>query len=268
MSTEALSEVPPGETQPARWSRFAALGLAMIGLAAFLLLAATVVWGLDAGGELALFIALIVLPLAGAYAVTRFGTWSKVAAIVVALLALGGMFWTAFGVSLPASFFDFVPAVLVVPGAVIAIVGSVAAMVAKRRGHASAKPERGERRAIAIVAAVVGVLGVLSAVMSVAGSGTVDATKASATVVFKDFKFDRSSYDVSGGTQILVTNDDPFAHTFTIDAVGLDVTLGPREQKLIDIPSSSGTYVVYCRFHTSDPRDPTASDMASRLAIG
>jgi plastocyanin len=267
MSTDAPAMTETDTSLHARWSRFAALGLFMVGLAAFLLVGAVLIWGLDAEGQLPFFIALIAVPWVGAYLVDRYGTWSKIVAIVIALLAVGMMFWTAFGLGLPGSFFDFVPGVLVVPGAVVAIVGAVAAMVAKRRGHVSARPDGGERRAIQIVVAVVVALAAISAVMSVAGRQTVDATDASATVDFKNFEFDSAGYEAPGGSQIVVTNDDPFTHTFTIDALGIDVTLGPNDQALVDLPATTGTFIVYCKLHTSDPDHPTPDDMASTFTI-
>jgi plastocyanin len=239
----------------------------MIGLAPLLMLGAALIWGLDIAGVAAFLAVLIAVPWLGAYLVWRFGTWAKVVAIVIALLGVAGLFWTAFGLAAPASFFDFVPGLLAVPGAIITIVASVAAIVAGRRGHTVTGREGGERRAINAVVAVVGGLALISAVLTLATRSTTDASDAAAEVDMKDFAYDQAAYQVPGGAQVLVRNEDPFLHTFTIDELGIDVQLGPGSSSLVDIPAEAGTYVVYCTLHTSDPENPTADDMASDLTI-
>ena len=251
-----------------RWTRLAALGLFMVGLAAFLMVAAALIWGVDVANELPFFVSLAIVPWIGAFLVWRFGTWAKVVGIVIGLASIGTMFWTAFGLAEPASFFDFVPGLLVVPGALIAIGASVAAIVAGRRGHTTVVREGTERRAISAVVAVVGALAAVSAVLTVAGRSTVDTPEGATTVTLGDFAYDRSAYDVTGGAQVVVRNDDPFLHTFTIDDLDIDVELGPNGSALADIPAEAGTYVVYCRPHTVDPDDPGADDMASTLTVG
>lgn len=258
--------VPEGGARP-RWTWLATLGLFMIGLAPFLMFAAGLVWGLDLGDDAAFLVSLIVVPWVGALLVWRFGTWSKVVAIVIGLAGAGAMFWTAFGLAEPTSFFDFVPGLLVIPGAVIAIVGSVAAIVAARRGHVSVTREGGERRATTAIVAVVGVLAVLSGVLTLTSRTTVDATDAALTVHLADFAYEQDAYSVAGGSTVAVRNDDPFLHTFTIDALGIDLTLGPRSSETVEIPAEAGTYVVYCRPHTATPEAPGEDDMASQLTV-
>jgi plastocyanin len=252
----------------ARWTQLAALGLAMIGLGPFLMLAAGLLWGLDVSGDIGFFVPLIVVPWVSAFLVWRFGTWAKIVAIVVALAGLAMLFWTAFSIANLASFFDFVPALLVVPGAIIAIVASIAGMVANRRGHVVAGREGGERRAIGVVLAVLGVLAVVSAVLTISSRSNVGATDAAAQVDLKSFEFDQASYSVPGGASVAVRNEDPFTHTFTIDALGIDVELGPGDAVVVNIPAQAGTYVVYCKLHTADPQNPTSDDMASSITVG
>ena len=155
-----------------------------------------------------------------------------------------------------------------VPGALIAIVASIGAIVARRRGHGTATSEGGERRAITAVVAVVGVLAALSAVLTVVGRSTVDTPDGATTVSLGNFEYDRSEYELPGGSQVVVRNDDPFLHTFTVDELGIDVELGPNGSALVDIPSDSGTYVLYCRPHTMNPDDPGPDDMAASLTVG
>lgn len=251
-----------------RWTQLAAIGLFMIGLAAFLMVAASLIWGLDVAEDLPFFLSLVILPWVAAFLVWRFGTWAKVVGIVIALASIGAMFWTAFGLAEPASFFDFVPGLLVVPGALIAIGASIGAIVAGRRGHTSTGREGKERRTINAVVAVVGALAAVSAVLTVVGRSTVETPEGASTVTLANFEFDRSAYEEAAGAQVVVKNDDPFLHTFTIDDLDIDVEVGPNGSALVDIPAEAGTYVLYCRPHTMDPDDPGPDDMASTLTVG
>jgi len=255
-------------TAKPRWTRLAALGLFMVGLAAFLMVAASLIWGVDVADDLPFFLSLVIVPWVVAFLVWRFGTWAKVVGIVIALASIGAMFWTAFGLAEPASFFDFVPGLLVVPGALIAIGASIGAIVAGRRGHTSTGREGNERRTINAVVAVVGALAAVSAVLTVVGRSTVETPEGASTVTLANFEFDRSAYEEAAGAQVVVKNDDPFLHTFTIDDLDIDVEVGPNGSALVDIPAEAGTYVVYCRPHTVDPEDPGPDDMASTLTVG
>ena len=94
------------------------------------------------------------------------------------------------------------------------------------------------------------------------------ADHADLTVSLEDFAFDESSYDLVGGETLLIKNDDPFHHTFTVDALGIDVHLGPSSEKLVELPDQPGTYVLYCDPHTSGKEDPSEDDMAAELTVG
>ena len=265
---EATSDVQHGARR-ARWTWLAALGLTLAALGPVLMLLASFVWGLDVGDELPFFVITAAVGLLGAFLVWRFGLWAKIVGIIAAVLVGMALFWTAFGLGSPASFFDFVPGVLVIPGALIAIVGSIAAIVARRRGHVTASPERGERTAIRVITAVIGVLVLLSAVLTFASRSTLeDAAAAEATIAMSEFEFGDGRFEVSGGSQVLVRNDDPFLHTFTIEGLDIDEAFTPGSEKLIEIPDEPGTYVLFCRPHTSDPEEPADDDMAAEFVVG
>jgi plastocyanin len=95
----------------------------------------------------------------------------------------------------------------------------------------------------------------------------VDESDADATVVLKDFEFDSTEYQLQAGSSVFVRNDDPYLHTFTVDALDIDESMSPGSEELIEIPSEPGTYVVYCRPHTSDPDTPSEDDMAATLTV-
>lgn len=255
----------------ARRTRLAVLGLSMMALGPLLMLLAGLIWGLELGAEVVILIVAIALPAIAALLVARFGRWAKIVGIVVALLAGLALFWTAFGLASPQSFFDFVPGILVLPGAVIAIVGCVGALLAGRRGAGDPPPATADAaprgRTVPAIVGVVAVLAAVSAVLTFTSRSTVDATEAALEVHQEDFAFGESSYTVGGGAQVAVRNDDPFLHTFTIDELGIDVVLGPNDEALVEIPAEPGTYVLYCRPHTSNPDSPSEDDMAATLKV-
>ena len=243
----------------------ATLGFAMAALGPILMIGAGLIFGLD---DLGFFFIPTALGLLGMFLVRRRSVVAKAISIVIAVLIGMMLFWTAFGLSLPSSFFDFVPGLLVLPGALLALGGTIAALVSRRRGSSTGS---GERRVALAIVTLVGVLGGVSAVLTVTGVDTVpDAVAEEADVVvdLKDFEFDADSYDVSGGGTVLVENDDPFMHTFTVDDLGIDVELGPGDEKLIEIPEQPGSYILYCEPHTEDSEDPGEHDMASELTVG
>jgi plastocyanin len=252
-------------------TRLAVLGLLMVSAMGAIWLVASLIWGLDLGESAGFLIPTIVLPAVAALLVWRFGTWAKVVGIVVALLAIGTLWFTAFGLLEPDSVFDFVGGLLVVPGAVIAIVGCVQAIRAGRRGQLRTRREGGEARAMGVIVAVVTGLTVLSAVVTFVARSTADASRADAEVALKDFSFevgDAEGLVVNGGDTVYVENEDPFHHTFTVDDLGIDVAFGPSSQELIEIPTQPGTYTLYCRPHTSNPDDPADDDMTTTLTVG
>ena len=121
------------------------------------------------------------------------------------------------------------------------------------------------------ILAVLAVLGVVSLALTLTGKDTVDAdlaADADLIVDLQSFEFDEEEYAIRGGSTVLVHNSDPFAHTFTVEALGIDVDLGPGSEALVTIPEQPGNYVLFCEPHTSDPDDPSEDDMAAVLQVG
>jgi len=264
-----MAQVEPTTTSnaKARWTRLATLGLLMAAVGPLLMLVAGLIYGLDLSEDGGFFLITGAIGLVGAFFVWRFGTWSKFIGILAALMVGAALFWTAFSLFVPMSFFDFVPAILVVPGILIAIVSCIAAIVAARRGHKSTSPEGGEKRGIRIVVTAVVVLAVLSAVLSFVSMESADESDADSVVVLKDFEFDETDYAFDPGSTVLVRNDDPFLHTFTVEELDIDEAITPGSEVLVEIPDESGSYVLFCRPH-SDPEEPDPEeDMAANLTI-
>jgi plastocyanin len=266
-----LSEIEEVQVQEgrARWTKLAVLGLVMAALGPILMLTAGLIWGLEDFGEaLAFFGPVALIALIAAGLAWRFELGGRIAGIVGGVLVAGALFWTAFGLFSPGSFFDFVPGLLVLPGGLIAVGASIGAIVAARRGHLTAEPTGRERAALRFVPAVVVVLAALSGVVTLTGQSSVDESEADLVVRFKDFEYDQESYEVAAGSTVLVRNDDPFQHTFTIEALDVDENVTPGSEKLIEIPAEPGDYIVFCRPHTSDPDDPDVEDdMFARITI-
>ena len=268
MDRTTVPEPTAPSAQP-RWARLASLGLILAACGPLLMLLAGLAWGLDVGDEVPFFGITAVIAFLGAFLVGRFGTWGKVGGIVAAVLVSGALFWTAFGLAAPTSFFDFMPGVLVMPGALIAIVSCVAALMAGKRA-APATGSDPEPRAIRVVLTAVVVLAVLSGALTFLSRSSVDeaeAADAAFTVTQSDFEFDEEQYQVAGGSQVLVENSDPFQHTFTIEELDVDVAIAPGSEELIEIPAEAGEYILFCRPHTSDPEDPTGDDMAATITV-
>lgn len=72
----------------------------------------------------------------------------------------------------------------------------------------------------------------------------------------------------AGRTTLLVHNRDPFLHTFTIPALGVDRSISPGSQQTLSIDAPVGTYIIYCKPH-SDVGDPSppADQMIARLIV-
>jgi plastocyanin len=252
-----------------RWTDLATFGFAMAATGPLLLLIATLGWGLDSD-NIAFFVAPIVAAAIGIALVRQRRTGWRIVAVVLAVLIALMLFWTAFGLATPDSFFDFVPGLLVLPGALLALGAGIASIRAGRKDPTRG-PSGRERPVMAGLAGVLGVLAALSAVLTVAGKDTVseeDRQNADLVVTLSDFEYDRAAYDATAETTVLVRNDDPVVHTFTIDDLDIDVTLTPGSEHLVTLPAELGTYVVYCAPHTSDTDDPGDDDMAARLTIG
>ena len=262
MGTDATPKVR------ARWTDLATLGFLQVAAAMVLFFIAMFGWGLDKDSAGFFGVTLGVASIA-TILVRLFGTWSKAVGILLGLLIGFALWWSAFGVTRPMSFFDFMPALLILPGALIGIGSCIAAIVAKRRGHVGSAAGGNERRTIRIIVPILIVAAIASGISTFAGRSTVidPGIVTRTTARMHSFKFDPTRYSVQGGSKILAVNDDPFVHTFTVDALGIDVTIGPGSSKLIGFPARTGTFVLYCKLHTDNKEAPTKDDMAATLTV-
>jgi uncharacterized cupredoxin-like copper-binding protein len=161
--------------------------------------------------------------------------------------------------SVPYSFFDFTATIVGITGCLVLLLASVVGLIESFRGSPRVSAKAWELTAIRGVVAVLAVVAVSSAVATLFNLGSVSAAdRAGATIVTaKHTDWDIDVIDVTLGqpTKIVVRNDDPMLHTFTIHDLDIDLKLGPYSEELIVIePERAGIYGFICRVtgHGSD----------------
>ena len=208
-------------------------------------------------------IALIVAGL-----IWRFGSWVLVFGAIAGLLGIGLAYGPFLILSTGSinSVFDFGAAVVTTVASIMALVGSIVAFVQFRRGTARVEATAVERNTLRGVAVVVAVLVVVSAIVTLAARDTVQkADRAGAIeVLMKTTEFRTAQLDAKAGetVRLVLKNDDLYIHTFTIDELGIDVTVGPRGEKALSIsPRNTGTFEYKCTI-------PGHESMTGTLTLG
>jgi hypothetical protein len=193
-------------------------------------------------------------------------TWVRVLG-AVAPVAFGlMMFWVAFGLAHPGSFFDFVPAVTFLLGTLLALGGNIAAIVRRRDLSARSTIERRiQGLTVAFVAAAV----VVSGTLAIMGRETVDPALASGAtpVDMYNFEFVPTIIEVRADAQLVVHNSDAFVHDFTVPDLELAVTVNPGNDALLDVRAAPGSYVVYCTLHSDTGDTDPEEGMVARLVV-
>ena len=253
------------------YTRLATMGLLLAAATPLFMIIAGLLAGQALTGEdLTYFGVTALIGLAGALLVWRFGRAGKIAGIVTSVLMGMALFWTMFGLAVPAAFADFVAGVMLPMGVVLGLGGSIAGLVAGRRGdvqtHAGPRETRIMQAALGILALAV----VVSGILSIMGRTSVsEAAAAGATqVAMADMQFS-APLEVTAGepARVVVHNGDAFLHDFTIPALGLEpVQVLPGSDQLIEFTAPAGTYTVYCTLHANlDEADPAQAGMATTL---
>jgi uncharacterized cupredoxin-like copper-binding protein len=158
--------------------------------------------------------------------------------LLIAVFVGGALHPTRFALSHPDSFLDFAPAVLTSAGAI-----GVIAAAAGRRVQL--------RRAATWGAVVVALLLIASGVTTVVRRTTVTASDGKRALLLRaqHTTFAPRTIDARGRTfRIVVRNGDPYAHTFTVDGLGIDEYVGPGSDRLVWLARpKAGSYSFMCR---------------------
>ncbi len=157
----------------------------------------------------------------------------------------------------PESPADFVPVSMLTVGGLLAVTATIPAFRAARgRTRISALPKVLGGVAVALVVTSVG------ASMVARGMITSDAPAAGSTVVeMEDFAFGPQTISAENGeVSLYLTNNDSVRHTFTVDELGVDVSIAPGQSRQIRFDADAGEYRFYCK-----PHDP---GMEGDLVVG
>ena len=138
---------------------------------------------------------------------------------------------------------DFVPKLLGFGGALVALIAGVVAL--KKKGVAST------------AARSVGALTLVAAIVLIGASAYATATFESepsrsgdAQLATKEFEFRPNMLQAEGpNVRLFFDNSDPSLHTFTIDALGVDLAVPPGKSRRIEFSANPGTYDFYCKPH-------------------
>ena len=246
------------------YTRVAIVGLLLFALVCFVFSILTLIDG-DAV-TLGVFVISIVLSVVFAGLMWRFGRWALVLTAVWGFLNLyWGWILVVISLKYPNSFFDFVLPLLLTVGALLAVVGAIAAFVQQRRGTMRKVFTRAERRAFGAIAAALVALVVLSGTLHIAGLTTV-AVQVEAGAIVVEMKNDylvpdRLEIRVGKTALIVVKNKDFFVHTFEIDKLGVKHTVLPLSELLIELrPSITGEF-------TYRSEAPMTGDMEGTLVV-
>ena len=205
------------------------------------------------------FIALVrevIPPLVVAAALTGIGIalvrrFPRIAAIVLgltsALMLTGALQFGAEHLAHPSSGIDFSHAAIGILGRIIAI---AAAVMALRRTSGS-----GARRLAAVSVGLLGVTLVVAGVATVAAAGD-QAEPGDVVTAIVDHDF-ADRIEVAAGDTVLVDNQEPFRHTFTVEGTAIDVVVPASQGVRIPIDLAPGTYPVMCAIPGHEAMDAT-----------
>lgn len=241
MQTQAAANL---ETTRPRAGRFGWMRLMVV--AALMILAAPVA-PIVADGFSPFFLILILPPLIGLI-LLRFtpkvgAVWLGVTSFALLVMNAG---FIPDALRHPESPADFVPVTMLTVGGLLAVAAAIPAFRAARgSGSASAAPRVLAGAAVALVLLAIG------ASVAARGAMTNDAPAVGSTVVeLENFAFGPETINATAGeVSLYVTNSDGARHTFTIDELGVDVSIAPGQSRQIQFQAEAGEYRIYCRPH-------------------
>ena len=186
-----------------------------------------------------------------AWLVWRFGKWTLLIAAVWAVLnlVLNGPFIFP-NLKYVRSFFDFGISVPIIVGLFLTLMGGIFGFLQERKATPRSVVTSGERAFfLATGVAVVGLM-VLSGTLNLTSRKTVsEQARAGATqLAMKNTKFVPDVIQVNGRlVRIVVKNNDPIVHTFTVDELGINKpVLGGSEELFEFTLPRTGEFTYHC----------------------
>lgn len=222
------------ENGNARWSWQQLVWLAPVIIGVAFLIFMFFVFGFDL-----FFLVVIAVLFASGYVGRRFPRRAGPITVIVASVALVILFleFIAEDLSHPESVAGFMSTVIPLTFAILGVSAGIAVL----------RSASGERAPIALYTAIgVVVLGLVVGVVAAAGLEDDTAAAGDLTLVAEKTEFSTTSLSGSGTVGIFVENKDPFRHTFTIEALNIDVELPANTARRVDISAAAGTYEFIC----------------------
>jgi plastocyanin len=236
------------------YPRLAALGFAFIALTGLVYIG----FGLLSGdtGALASVLPIVIIGLLIAGALLRFGVWAQVLAGVLALALLALVLpFSIFNLLHPESGGDFIPVLLLVVGAAFGLIGTAVSLIQRRRHTLRAVATPAESLALRVILVALALVALASLALTAVARTTLSAeTKTNAIgVEIKSFDFNPNHIQVKAGStvRLVVKNNDPTLHTFTLAEARVDVSVPPGSEKLVEFQAPApGEYRWYCVPHS------------------
>ncbi len=130
--------------------------------------------------------------------------------------------------------FGVIPLTLVLAG----IIASIAVLTSRSDDTASA---------VAYAAVIIIVVGAVIGIIAALGLEDDTAVAGDIQIVAEDVEFSPDALSGAGGSVgVLVDNRDPIRHTFTIEALNIEVELPANTARRVDVSAAPGTYEFKC----------------------
>jgi len=151
----------------------------------------------------------------------------------------------------PRSFFDFVPTLLALSGIVIVLSASLVGTVQHFRDKVTTDAARVTQAFKGWVAIII-LLAIISAIVTATNAGSVSAEDSAGAISLtaQGIKWNTQTIEASPGEtlRILVKNEDPLLHTFTVHDLGIDEKIGPWEERIVVVEvQEARIYGFICR---------------------
>ncbi|MCA1727457.1 MAG: cupredoxin domain-containing protein [Actinobacteria bacterium] len=146
----------------------------------------------------------------------------------------------------PESIVDFLPLALF---AISTVLGVVAAVPSYREAPPS-PPSSRPARALAFAAVAIFLVAAVVSVIAFLGVDSEAAETGDVPLAAEDLEYVPGTLTAGAGTvSVVMTNRDGTRHTFTIDALDVDLSVPPNTTQRVSFAAPAGTYTFYCRPH-------------------